>query len=65
MEKKKRTEIKTAVRWAGHLLMLLSVVFIAYKLWGYRNEITISVDSDLIALLIVCVLIYAFQVIFP
>lgn len=53
---------KKIVNLFGRLLMVLSFVLIAAKLWGYREEISVSLNTEKVLLLILCAAVYGFFV---
>lgn len=54
--------MKKTIKWLGRVLMILSVVIMAQKIWGYRENIEIKLTFSVLIQLVVCCLLYAIVV---
>lgn len=50
--------MKKIVNWIGKILMVLAFVFLAQKLWSYRESLTIELDFVKVLMLAGCCLLY-------
>ena len=53
-----KNQIKKIVNWVGKILMVLAFVFLAQKLWSYREDLKIDLDSKKVFMLVACCILY-------
>ena len=54
----KKETIKKITEWIGRILMLAACGYLGYKLWGYRNSVSIVPSPDMIPLLALLCAVY-------
>lgn len=50
--------MKKITKWVGRILMVLAFVFLAQKLWSYRESLKIDLDVEKVLMLAGCCLLY-------
>lgn len=54
--------MKKIIKWLGRVLMVLSILIIAQKLWNYREDLEIQLDPIILLKLGMCCMLYAMVV---